>query len=174
MSTTNNPANPKAWYVVYTRSRAEKKVLADLAAQNIEYFLPLQKKLRRWKDRKKWVEMPLIPSYCFVRITRKEYDHVLQTDNVVCFITFEGKAAIVPDQQIDAMKKMMKQTDFEVLVTPDNFKHGKKVEIITGPLVGVQGELVKFKSKNRFIVRIEQIDTVFSVEVPAEKITSLP
>jgi len=98
----------------------------------------------------------------------------LQTDNVVCFITFEGKAAIVPDQQIDAMKKMMKQTDFEVLVTPDNFKPGKTVEIIAGPLVGVQGELVKFKSKNRFIIRIEQIDTVFSVEVPAEKITALP
>ena len=174
MSTTNNPANPKAWYVVYTRSRAEKKVYAELTAQNIECFLPLQKKLRRWRDRKKWVEIPVITSYCFVHITRKEYDRVLQTDNVVCFITFEGKAAIVPDQQIDALKKMIKQTDFEVSVTPDNFKPGKKVEIIAGPLVGVQGELAKFKSKNRFIIRIEQIDTVFSVEVPAEKITSLP
>lgn len=160
--------------MVYTRSRAEKKVLADLTAQNIEYFLPLQKKLRQWKDRKKWVEMPLITSYCFVHITQKEYDRVLQTDNIVRYVTFERKAALVPDQQIDALKKMAKQTDFEVSVTPDNFKTGKKIEIIAGPLVGVHGELIKLKNKNRFIIRIEQIDTVFSVEVPAEEITALP
>jgi transcription antitermination factor NusG len=174
MNTTKNPANQKAWHVVYTRSRTEKKVLAELTAQNIECFLPLQKKLRQWKDRKKWIEMPVITSYCFVNITRKEYDQVLQSDNVVRYVVFEGKAAIVPDYQIDALKKMMKQSDFEVSVTPDNFKPGKKVEIIAGPLVGVRGELVKLKNRNRFIIRIEQIETVFSVEVPAEKITAIP
>jgi len=70
MKTTKNPINQKAWHVVYTRSRAEKKVYADLTAQGIECFLPVQKQLRQWKDRKKWVEMPLMPGYCFVYIVR--------------------------------------------------------------------------------------------------------
>ena len=105
-----NKTEQKFWYVVYTRSRAEKKVRDELTYNNIECFLPLQKKLRQWKDRKKWVEMPLMSGYCFVHISRKEYDNVLQTNNVVCYVTFEGKAAVIPNQQIDSVKKMMKQS----------------------------------------------------------------
>ena len=167
-------ANNKKWHVIYTRSRAEKKVAADLTRQNIDYFLPLQKKLRQWKDRKKWVETPLISGYCFVCITRREYDKVLQADNVVCYITFEGKAAIIPHDQIDVLKQMTQQSDFEVSVSKANFEPGQKVEIIAGPMMGIRGELVKFQKKEKFVLRIEQINTVFSVEVPAEIITALP
>ncbi len=169
-----NPANQKKWHVVYTRSRAEKRVYADLTNQNIDCYLPLQKKLRQWKDRKKWVQSPLISGYCFVYTDRKDYDRVLQNDNVVCYITFEGKAAVVPHRQIDALKKMMKQNDFEVLVSHENFAFGQRVEIIAGPMMGIKGELVKYRNKNRFIIRIEQINTTFSVEVPKKIITAIP
>lgn len=170
----SNSADSKNWHVIYTHSRAEKKVVTNLANQGIESFLPLQKKLRQWKDRKKWVETPLISGYCFVHITRKEYDKVLQTNNVVCYITFEGKAATVPQFQIDGLKQMTRQSDFEVTVTQDNFEPGQKVEIISGPMVGMKGELVKCQNRERFVLRIEQINTVFSVEVPAENLTALP
>lgn len=169
-----DPADNKKWHVIYTRSRAEKKVIAGLINQEIECFLPLQKKLRQWKDRKKWVETPLISGYCFVRISRKEYDQVLQTDNVVCYVTFEGKAATIPPYQIEGLKKMASQSDFEVTVSHDNFEPGQKVEIIAGPMVGMQGELVKCQNRKRFILRIEQINTLFSVEVPADNLTALP
>lgn len=171
MSNTNNQ---KYWYVVYTKSRAEKKVETELLTQGIECFLPLQKKLRQWKDRKKWVEMPLLSGYCFVNITRHDYDKVLQTNNVVCYVTFEGKAAIIPNQQIDDLKQLLKQFDFDVEVSHDNFKPGKKVEIIEGPLIGMRGELVKNRGKHKFILRIEKIDTYITAEVPAEYLSALP
>jgi transcription antitermination factor NusG len=168
------PKNLKKWHVVYTRSRAEKKVFAELTRRNIECFLPLQKKLRQWKDRKKWVEMPVISGYCFVNITRKDYDRVLQTDHVVCYITFEGNAAVVPQDQIESLKMMMKQSDFEVTVSRDHFSPGQKVKIISGPMSGLHGELVKIKKNNLFMLRIEQINTVFSVEIPADRLVALP
>jgi transcription antitermination factor NusG len=164
----------KQWHVVYTRSRAEKKVQVELSFKNIENFLPMQKKLRQWKDRKKWVEMPLMSGYCFVHITRKEYDLVLQTSNVVCYIRFEGKAAVIPDSQIDALKQMLKQYDFEVNVSNENFAPGKKVEVIEGPMIGLQGELVEARGKNKFIIRFTQINSVFSVEIPANHLSLLP
>jgi transcription antitermination factor NusG len=166
-------ADSKKWHVIYTRSRAEKKVFAELINQGIESFLPLQKKLRQWKDRKKWVETPLISGYCFVNINRKNYDRVLQTNNVVCYVTFEGKAAIIPQNQINSLKKLTRQSEFEITVTQDNYKPGQKVEIIAGPLIGLQGELIKCQNRERFIIRIDQINTVFSVEVSAENITVL-
>jgi transcription antitermination factor NusG len=164
----------KQWYVVYTRSRAEKRVQTELTIKNIENFLPIQKKLRQWKDRKKWVEMPLMSGYCFVHITRKEYDAVLQTSNVVCYVRFEGKAAVIPDSQIDSLKQMLKQYDFEVKVSTENFEPGRKVEVIEGPMIGLRGELVKAQGKNKFIIRFTQINSVFSVEIPANHLSMLP
>ncbi len=164
----------KFWHVVYTRSRAEKKVYEELTKNNIESFLPLQKRLRQWKDRKKWVEMPLMSGYCFVNISRKEYDEVLKTNNVVCYITFEGKAAVIPESQINALKQMLRQYDFEVTVSTENFEPGKKVEVVAGPLIGLQGELVEARGKNKFMLRFEQINSSFMVEVPADMLTLIP
>lgn len=164
----------KQWHVIYTRSRAEKKVQEELSLKNIESFLPLQKKLRQWKDRKKWIEMPLMSGYCFVNISRKEYDMVLQSTNVVSYVRFEGKAAVIPERQIDTLKQMLKQYDFEVNVTNESFAPGKKVEVIDGPMIGLQGELVKAWGKNKFIIRFNQISSVVSVEIPAEHLSLLP
>ena len=166
--------NEKNWYVIYTRSRAEKKVEAELLQNGIECFLPLQKKLRQWKDRKKWVEMPLISGYCFVQINRKDYDKVLQSPNVVCYVTFEGKAALIPEQQIADLRRLLKQYDFDVKVSHENFEPGKKVEIIEGALVGMQGELVESRGKHKFALRIGEMETSFLVEVPADYISMLP
>ncbi|GAB1451966.1 UpxY family transcription antiterminator [Draconibacterium sp.] len=162
------------WHVVYTRSRAEKKVQLELSIKQIENFVPMQKKLRQWKDRKKWVEMPLMSGYCFVNITRKEYDQVLQTNNVVSYVRFDGKAAIVPENQINALKQMLKQFDFEVNVTNENFAPGRKVEVVEGPMIGLRGELVKAQGKNKFIIRFTEINSIFSVEIPVNHISLLP
>jgi transcription antitermination factor NusG len=174
MTATQKILKQKLWHVVYTRSRCEKKVLDELTFKNIECFLPLQKKLRQWKDRKKWVEIPLITGYCFVHISRAEYDKVLNTNNVVCYITFEGKAAIVPDIQIDYLKQMLSQNDFEITVSQENFEPGKKVEIIEGSMIGMRGELVESRGKNKFLLRLTQINSTFTVEIPASKISLLP
>lgn len=164
----------KHWYAVYTRSRAEKKVQTELELRGIESFLPLQKKLRQWKDRKKWVETPLLPGYCFVHVDRRDYDRVLQTNNVVCYITFEGKAAIVREEQIEGLKSLLRQNEFDVEITPDTFAPGKKAEIIRGPLVGLQGELCETRGQQKFLLRIEQIGKSFNVEVPSEYLSAVP
>jgi transcription antitermination factor NusG len=167
----NNSLDNKVWHVVYTRSRAEKKVHTDLTARGIECFLPVQKQLRQWKDRKKWVDMPLMPGYCFVHISRMDYERVLQTNNVVSYIIFERKAAVIPEGQINAVKRMLEQSDFEVEVTHETFRQGRKVEIINGPLLGVTGELMEEHGKKRFVMRIDAINTVFKADVPAESLT---
>lgn len=169
MNTDN--ANNKSWHVIYTRSRAEKKVSTTLSTKGIEHFLPQQKQLRQWKDRKKWVETPLLPGYCFVYINRNEYDKVLQDPNVVCYLTFEGKPAIVPDIQIENLKQMLKQKDFSIEVSHENFETGKQVEIMRGPLVGLTGQLVETRGKDKFILRIDQINATFTIEIPSKDLS---
>ncbi len=170
----NQPEVSKSWYVVYTRSRSEKKVHAELTANHIESFLPLQKQLRQWNDRKRWVEVPLLTGYCFVHISKKEFLSVLQTQNVLSYIMFEKKPAVVPAREIEYLKQMLRQSDFEVIVSFDNYHPGEKVEIIKGPLMGLRGELVKANGRKRFILRISSINTVFFADVPAEYLTAIP
>ncbi len=154
------------WYAIRVKSRAEKKVNALLAEKGIESYVPLQRRLRKWSDRKKWVDIPLISGYVFVHITRKEYELVLNTFNVVCYIYFEGKAAVIRDKDIQVLKRMLGQSELELEVTIEQLKPGQMVEVVSGPLCGVIGELIEFKGKNKVALRIPPLGYAVMVEAP--------
>ena len=156
----------KKWYAVYTKSRNEKKVNELLAEKGIESYLPLQKTLKQWSDRKKFVEEPLFRSYIFVRIDYKHHIDVLQTQGVVTFVKFAGKPEPVPDKQIEAVKMLLAENyDFEV--TNENLKIGDKVEVTQGAMKGLQGELVEYRGKKKVVIRIDTIGQNLLVDIPA-------
>lgn len=153
------------WCAVYVKSRAEKKAEAELRQMNIETFLPLMRKLRQWSDRKKWVEMPLISGYLFVRISRKEYDSVLHSNYVVSYVRFEGTAATIPDNQIEYLKLMLKQDNLSIEITKDKLELGQLIEVIAGPLIGLRGKLLRIKGKNKVAVELDQLGYSALVEI---------
>ena len=157
---------PPQWYAIYVNSRAEKKVEAELTAKGVEAFLPLKKTLRKWSDRKKWVDLPLIPGYCFVKIALQDNLRVLQTTHVVGFVRFEGRPARIQDKQIEFLKRMLKQSDYDWEITHEEFIPGQTVEIIAGPFIGLEAELISIKGKKRVGVRIEQISNTLFVDIP--------
>lgn len=156
----------KRWYAVYTKSRAEKKVNELLAGKGVEVYLPLQKTVKQWSDRKKRVEEPLFRSYIFVRIDYKDHVNVLKTTGIVCFVKFAGNAEPVPDSQIEAVKALLSgNIAFEV--TNENLKIGDQVEIVMGPLKGLQGELTEYRGKRKVIIRIDAIGQNLIIDIPA-------
>lgn len=165
-----NSALTYNWYAVYVKSRTEKKAETELQIMNIETFLPIQRKLRQWSDRKKWVEMPLISGYLFVYISRKEYDLVLHSNYVVSYVRFEGKAAIIPDNQIDYLKLMLRQDDLEIEISREPLAPGQLIEVIDGPLIGLRGKLVRIKGKNKVAVVLEQLGYSALIEILSENI----
>src|SRR5258708_20616469 len=56
------------WYAVYTCAKHEKRVAAELGARDVEHFLPMYSSVRRWKDRRVTLDLPLFPGYVFVRL----------------------------------------------------------------------------------------------------------
>jgi transcription antitermination factor NusG len=167
------PAHQYHWYAVYIKSRAEKKAQTELQQKEIESFLPLQRRLRQWSDRKKWVEMPLIPGYIFVRVSRKEYDAVLQSSFIVSYVRFEGTAAIIPDNQIRYLQLMLKQDNLNIEITREAFEPGQMIEIIAGPLIGIQGKLVYVNGKNKVALELEQFGYSATIEILIEDIRIL-
>jgi len=162
------------WYAIRVKSRSEKKVLFELEEQKIEAYLPIQRKLRQWSDRKKWVEVPLISGYVFVFISRKEYELVLKIYNVVSYIYFEGKAAVIREGDINLLKRMLGQVDLEIEITAEQFKPGQMVEIIAGPLLGIIGELIDFKGKDKVALRIPPLGYTVLLESPGKNLIHYP
>lgn len=157
--------NDYNWYAIYTNPRSEKKANTLLLEKGITTYLPLVKRLKQWSDRKKMVEEPLIRSYLFVFVSEREYFDVLNTPHVSRFITFEGKAVAIPENQIGIIKKLL-STDLEVDVTTDQMAEGDFVRVAKGPLLGMEGELVKYKQRKRVVVKLDQIGKTLIVNLP--------
>lgn len=165
--------NEYVWHAVYVKSRAEKKALSDLQAKDIEAFLPIQKKLRQWSDRKKWVDMPLIPGYLFVKVSRKEYDLALQSNHIVTYVRFEGCAAVIPERQIDYLKLLLKQDNLNIEITQEQLEPGQTIEVIAGPLIGLKGRLIKRHGRNTVAIELENIGHAALVEISIEDVTAV-
>lgn len=146
----------KRWYALYTKSRAEKKAERELKLKGLEAYLPLEKRLKQWSDRKKWVYEPLIRSYIFLRANQKELYQAYYTPGIVTIVNFEGKPAPIPDKQIQAIKELLKSGE-HYEVTSDEFDVGEMVEIQAGNLKGFQGELVKQLNRYKVLLRIDVI-----------------
>ncbi len=144
------------WYALYTKSRAEKKVYEQLTAMGIETYLPLKKTLRQWSDRKKWVETPVISSYIFIRIPKDDYKKVFEVTGVVAYVSYKGQACVIPDADMAAMKRTVEnQLDFSV--ETGQIEKGQQITVTSGPLEGIQGEVLDVQGSKKIILRIHQI-----------------
>ena len=143
------------WYALYTRPRHEKKVYEALVEKGIEAFLPLIKTLRQWKDRRKWVEMPLFNSYVFINIDYRDRFPALQTKGVVRIVAFGGVPATIPDWQIQQLKRII---EYPETLQPETYlKEGDFVEVIDGPFRGIRGYLREIRGETRVAILIDGI-----------------
>src|SRR5258708_22547233 len=80
----NLPAaySEQRWYAAYTCANHEKCVAAELKARAVEHFLPLYSSVRRWRDRRVRLDLPLFPGYVFLRLALRAKLPVLQISTV--------------------------------------------------------------------------------------------
>ncbi len=163
----------KKWFAIYTRSRAEKKAKQQLLEAGIECYLPIQKTLRQWSDRKKKIEKVVLPSYIFVRIESNLTDSVFVSDHLVAYVRYEGKPAVIPDKQIEAFKRIVESdTPFEI--SPENFPKGSRVKVTYGSLKDIEGEIHEVANNKKLIVRIDQVGFSLSVQISPDYLEIIP
>ncbi len=160
-----NGGSEKKWYAIYTRPRSEKQVYQRLAESGVETYLPLQRTYRIWSDRKKLVDKPLLSSYLFVKVRKKNFPIVYKTIGVVKFVSFEGHPVAIPQKQIDILRLLI-DSNAEIEVSSENFAKGDNVEVISGSLIGLTGELIKIGSHKRVIIRIDSLHQNLIVKIP--------
>jgi transcription antitermination factor NusG len=153
------------WYALYTRPRHEKKVEQELTNRGIEAYLPTHNVRRRWSDRYKTVEEPLFKGYLFVHADEHDYRKALQPHGALSFITVEGVPAVIPDDQVEAVRILVTS---ELPYNPHPYlKVGRKVRVNYGPLEGCEGVLTRKKGLTRLVVSVHLLQRSIEAEVEA-------
>ena len=145
------------WFVLHTKPRFEKKVEERLLSLGIEAYCPTRKEIRLWSDRKKKVDIPLLPSMVLVKLDEKNINNVFNVNGVVKYMFWLGKRAIVREKEINILKNYLKR---KKLISQEIFKV-KPGEII---------DIAEFDNESGFVDRVSKNNAWVFLETLGYKI----
>jgi transcription antitermination factor NusG len=152
------------WYAAYTSANHEKRVAKQCGVREVEHFLPVYASVRRWKDRRVTLELPLFPGYVFVRMALSDRLQVLQIPGVARLVGFDGTPSALPEEEIGALQKSLQS---RVHAEPHPYlRVGRRIRVVRGPLQGIEGVLLRKKRNGlRFIFSLDLIMRSVAVEI---------
>ena len=160
------------WFAAYTCAHHEKRVASQLAERAIPCYLPLYESVRRWKDRKKRLELPLFPGYLFVQMRPRDRLRIAGVSGMVRLVGFGGQPTAVPEGEIVAIRACLEQ---ECRIEPHPFlRAGQRVRIARGVLEGTEGLFVRKKGTFRLVLSVGLIMRSVAVEVDASDVEPIP
>jgi transcription antitermination factor NusG len=156
-----SPDSP--WYAAYTLANHERRVTRQLEERCIQSFLPTYQSVRRWKDRRKLLELPLFPSYVFVQMTANNRLDLLRLPGVLGLVCFQGRPAPVKSSEIENLRQGL--AGRTALHPHPYLKAGRKVRIRTGAMAGVEGILVRKRDSARVVLSISLLQRSVSIDI---------
>ena len=151
------------WYAVYTCANHEKHVARQFASRSVEHFLPQYESVRRWKDRKVRLQLPLFPGYLFVHMAVQERLRVLQVPGVVRLVGFNGSPTPIPDEDLSRIREFLGQGR---RAEPHPYlQAGKRARVVRGPLAGMEGIIVRRKNRSQLVLSFEVIQRSMVIEM---------
>jgi transcription antitermination factor NusG len=161
----------KYWFALYTKPRSEFKAAGQLESNEINYYLPTVTSLKQWSDRKKKITEPIIRGYIFIKADERERLLALEQYSIVRCVTERGKPAVIPEWQIDNLKKMLEyEGDFYVM---NGLVPGKKVKIKDGPFAGVEAIYRESENDKTISVSIELLNRSVIAHLPKESVIEI-
>jgi len=160
--------NYKHWFALVVKSKCEFKAEEELNNIGVHSYLPFTTSIRKWSDRKKEINLPLIRGYIFIYATEKERLYSLEQNSVVKCLFDGGRAAVIPDWQIENLKRIL---EFKPNISVENgLVKGDLVKIIEGPFEGVVGVLQSSGSERTISVSIDLIHRSLVVHLPGDSV----
>ena len=160
--------NAISWYALRVRPKAEWSIAASLRLAGLEEFLPLVRRGRQWSDRWKESEQPLFPGYVFCRMSLENPYRVVRTPGIAGFVGFQGVPAPIPEEEIDAVKRML---DSERRLRPTALlREGQRVKVRSGPLSGLEGLLKRIKNERLLVVNLNLLQRSVAVELDGDAV----
>jgi transcription antitermination factor NusG len=159
------------WLVLRTRSHRESAVEDDLNERQINAYLPRQQVVKRVKNRKVVVPKPLFPGYVFVQPRIDQFERIRYIRGSCGLVLVGNKPAQMPERDLEAVRLLVSSgvpLDVNQRLIP-----GQRVEVRSGPFMGIQGELVRVKCEKRLVINAQLLTSSVSVEVDIDSVAIL-
>jgi len=109
------------------------------------------------------VQLPLFAGYVFVRLSSEDKLRALQVPGMVRLVGFNGRPTPLPDDEMQALRDGL---SVSLRAEPCPYVQvGRRVRVMSGPLAGLEGTLLKKRSGLRFVVSLHLIQRSVTVEV---------
>ncbi len=155
------------WYAIYTRCHHERKVAKILGFEFFDVFLPTRRVLSRRSDRRKIIEIPLLPNYLFANATYDSFSRIVNTPGVAYILGYNGRPTPVSDEEVKSLGILVR-CGMEVSPYP-YLREGDRVFIKEGPFRGVAGILLKTDLHwCKLVVSIYLMNRSVAVTIPVE------
>ena len=156
-------ADGRAWLVIYTKPRWEKKLADQLTAKGFTVYCPTQRVKRRWSDRIKWIDQPLFSSHIFIHIEPERRDAVYFTPGFVRFLFWNKRPGQVRETEIDTLKRWLNDFDHES-ISIQSLATGSHVTVKSGPLQGRDGIVLEQRG-TKLELYLEDLQVKVSVDL---------
>ena len=159
LSISSNQMPTDSWFVIWTESRAEKKVERRIAGLGLYPWLPVVKERHRWSDRWREVECPLFPGYLFARASHADWHRILRTPGVLTVITERGKPALLADTFVSSLRDAIGRDGAvpEAVAERVDYTPGDEVIVQEGALKGVRGVVRERRSGRQIVLWVAEI-----------------
>jgi transcriptional antiterminator NusG len=151
------------WFALMVKPRFEKSVSTLLRSKGLEDFTPMTTSTREWSDRQKTLELPMFPRYVFCRFSFESRVPVLSTPGVLRVVGFGPVPCQIPEAEIEALRMAVRAG--VPLMNCDYLAVGQRVRVLKGPLTGVEGLFVEWKSNARIVLSIHLLQRSLCAEV---------
>lgn len=149
------------WWALRTRPRAEKTLARHLHARQVPFFLPLHERRRVLQRRLVRSYLPLFPGYIFIRGADEERVESLKTNMV-------AQCLDVVDQHnlAESLRQIFGMMQAGAPLAPEErLQPGMQAEIVSGPLTGYRGTVVRNGSNLKFVIEVDFLQRGASVEI---------
>jgi transcription antitermination factor NusG len=151
----------EAWFALYVRTKYEQTVGRLLQDKGYAAYVPCVCSERQWADRHKTVQVPLFPNYVFCRFDPYERLPVLMTPEVY-FVVGNGKRPVsIPDEHLEAVRRIVL---YGRSVESCPVQNGQHVSVVSGPLTGLEGVVVRIRNSDRLVVSIDLLQRAVATE----------
>ena len=173
--TNDREAYPKFWMAALVQMNCERKSAEKLSKLGISNYVPIQKEVHQWSDRRKKIIRVVIPMVVFVHVDEGRKNMVRDLSFIYKLITYPGQSqpAIIPDSQIFKLQFMVDNSTEEISIKDSSLNVGDKVKVIRGALKGLEGQICFVEEKKpQIAIRLDLLGYA-CVNIPITDIEQL-
>ena len=158
------------WWAAYTKSRFEKAFAWDLFNHSIGYFLPMREKVIFSGGRKRYIMSPLFKSYVFFCGTEQDRYTALTTNRICRMIEIDDQDGLI--EELLCIEKAL--VSKAVIDNYPRLPKGSRCRITSGPMMGIEGVIIKRKdAKARMVIDVTILGQGAVVEIDSDLLEPL-